>query len=198
MSNPVAADLLAAAHFAARKHKDQRRSDPEATPYINHPLAVAELLSRVGGVTDLATLQAALLHDTIEDTNTTAEEIEAAFGKEVRCLVAEVTDDKSLPKAERKRLQIEHAPTLSPGGRVIKLADKICNAADLTPTIPVGWTSQKKLEYLDWAEKVVARIRGSSPALETRFDELLAEKRRLFGQLAAGKRAGKPPRPASL
>jgi guanosine-3',5'-bis(diphosphate) 3'-pyrophosphohydrolase len=181
MSDTTAGDVLAAAYFAACKHKGQRRKDPEATPYINHPLAVAELLTRVAGVTDIVTIQAALLHDAIEDTETTGEELETFFGKEVRRLVEEVTDDKSLPAKERKRLQIEHASSLSPRAQLVKLADKICNLADLTPAAPVGWPTERKRKYLDWAENVVARIRGSNPALETLFDETLSEKRRIPG-----------------
>jgi guanosine-3',5'-bis(diphosphate) 3'-pyrophosphohydrolase len=174
--------LLAAADFAARKHSRQRRKDLEATPYINHPIAVAELLVRVGGITDLATLQAALLHDTIEDTDTTPKELDAAFGEDVRRIVGEVTDDKSLPKAERKRLQIEHASHLSRKARLVKLADKISNLTDLTATAPANWPVEQKKEYLDWAEKVVAPFRGTTnAALEQLFDQTVAEKRRLLG-----------------
>ena len=124
--------ILAAVHFAADKHRDQRRKDAEASPYINHPIEVAELLERVGGITDIVTLQGALLHDTIEDTNTTPEELEKAFGKEVRSVVEEVTDDKRLPKEDRKRLQIEHAPHVSLRAKQIKLADKIANVRSVT------------------------------------------------------------------
>ena len=174
------AALLAALRFAAQKHSRQRRKDAEATPYINHPIAVAEVLARVGGVADLAILQAAMLHDTIEDTPTTPEELDEQFGQEVRLLVQEVTDDKSLPKQERKRLQIEHAPHLSAAARQIKIADKICNLADMTLVQPVDWPLQRKREYLDWSEKVVAGCRGCSPPLEQLFDAVLKEKRQLL------------------
>lgn len=174
------AQLLAAADFAARKHRTQRRKDAEATPYINHPLAVAELLARVADVTDLLTLQAALLHDTLEDTETTPEELELQFGPEVRHLVMEVSDDKTLPKAERKRLQIVHAPELSKPARFIKLADKIANLNDISPACPAAWTADRKREYLDWAEAVVNQIRGTNHALETLFDSTLSVKRALF------------------
>jgi guanosine-3',5'-bis(diphosphate) 3'-pyrophosphohydrolase len=103
-------EILRALHFAADKHREQKRSDIKASPYINHPIEVAELLSQVGGVTNLITLQGAILHDTIEDTNTKPDELDAAFGPRVRSLVEEITDDKSLPKGVRKDLQIEHAP----------------------------------------------------------------------------------------
>ncbi len=180
MTTSGIAALLSALEFAARKHSGQRRKDPEATPYINHPIIVAELLTRVACVEDLATLQAALLHDTIEDTKTTTEELDSLFGREIRQLVLEVTDDKSLPQPERKRLQIAHASHLSPRGRLIKLADKIANITDITATAPVLWSTQRKSEYLDWAEQVVNQLRGANAALETLFDKTAAEKRALL------------------
>ena len=172
--------LLAALRFAAHKHRWQRRKDTGATPYINHPIAVAELLARIGGVTDLAALQAAILHDTIEDTQTTPQELEEQFGPEVLGLVQELTDDKRLPQQERKRLQIEHAPQLSARAKQIKIADKTCNLGDVTATEPPGWSLQRKRDYLDWAEKVVAGCRGCNPALEQHFDALAKEKRALL------------------
>lgn len=172
--------LLTSLHFAADKHRDQRRKSREACPYINHPIEVAEILSRVGGVTDLATLQAAILHDTIEDTQTTGEELEVRFGIEVRRLVEEVSDDQRLPKAERKRLQIEHAPYLSPKAKLIKIADKISNVRDVTHSPPTHWPHQRRCEYLDWAEKVVAGLRGSDLAVDALFDRTLKEGRRLL------------------
>uniref|UniRef100_A0A8C8VN64 Guanosine-3',5'-bis(diphosphate) 3'-pyrophosphohydrolase MESH1 n=1 Tax=Pelusios castaneus TaxID=367368 RepID=A0A8C8VN64_9SAUR len=132
------ARLLEAADFAARKHRQQRRKDPEGTPYINHPIGVARILSREAGVTDIAVLQAALLHDTVEDTGTTFSEIEEHFGEEVRQIVEEVTDDKLLPKMERKRLQIERAPQSSRGAKLVKLADKLYNLRDLNRSTPAG------------------------------------------------------------
>jgi (p)ppGpp synthase/HD superfamily hydrolase len=173
---PVAV-LLAALKFAAAKHSRQRRKDLAATPYINHPIDVADVLSRIGGITDLPTLQAAILHDTIEDTETSPQELEDHFGQEVRLLVQEVTDDKSLPKQERKRLQVEHAPNLSTRAKLIKLGDKICNVREITPTEPAEWPLQRKLEYFDWAEKVVAGCRGSNPELEEHFDAVLKKSR---------------------
>jgi guanosine-3',5'-bis(diphosphate) 3'-pyrophosphohydrolase len=174
----AAAALLAALRFAAHKHSRQRRKDSDATPYINHPIAVAEFLARIGGVTNVSTLQAAILHDTLEDTATTRQELDELFGQQVRSLVEEVTDDKSLPKPERKRLQVEHAPLLSPAAKRIKLADKICNLGDITPTQPADWPLQRKLDYLDWAERVVAGCRGSSAELERHFDAVLKERRK--------------------
>lgn len=172
------AALLEALHFAATKHRDQRRKDPEASPYINHPIRVAQLLASEGGVTDLVTLQAAILHDTVEDTDTTLEELERHFGPAVRQVVAEVTDDKSLPKGDRKRLQIEHAPHLSPGAKQLKIADKTANVQNITTSPPADWSLERKREYLDWAEQVVAGCRGCNPALEAIFDGAIAEGRR--------------------
>ena len=132
--------ILRAAAFAARKHRDQRRKDAEASPYINHPLELARVLAEVGGVTDAATLCAALLHDTIEDTKTTRDELVGAFGEEIAALVAEVTDDKNLLKAERKRMQVEHAATISDKAKRVKLADKISNLTDVANSPPADWS----------------------------------------------------------
>ncbi len=173
-------EVLRALHFAAHKHRDQRRKDPEASPYLNHVIDVAETLARVGGIDEALMLQAAILHDTIEDTETSAAEIERVFGREVQSLVTEMTDDRRLPKKERKRLQIEHAPHLSPRAKQIKLADKICNIRDVIHSPPENWPLERRLEYLDWSEQVVAGCRGCNPALEQCYDRILAEGRRLL------------------
>ena len=166
--------LLKALAFAARKHRDQRRKDPEASPYINHPIALADVLVNEGGVSDVEVLCAALLHDTVEDTATTHEELAAAFGERIAGIVAEVTDDKALPKAERKRLQIEHAAQLSPAARLVKLADKICNLRDVAERPPPSWDLARRREYFDWAKRVVDNLRGINPPLERAFDAAYA------------------------
>lgn len=165
--------LLRAVKFSAEKHKSQRRKGAEGSPYINHPIAVAETIWTVGGVRDLSVILAAILHDTVEDTETTFAEIEEHFGLEVRSLVQEVTDDKSLPKAERKRLQIEHAPHLSTGAKQIKLADKIYNINDVAFAPPADWPHQRRAEYLTWAENVVNGLRGSNKPMEELFDQMI-------------------------
>jgi GTP diphosphokinase / guanosine-3',5'-bis(diphosphate) 3'-diphosphatase len=159
--------LLKALAFAAHKHRDQRRKDAEASPYINHPIALADVLVNEGGVTDYEVLCAALLHDTVEDTATTHEELLDAFGSRIARMVAEVTDDTRLAKHERKRLQIEHAPHLSEGAKLIKLADKICNLRDVAERPPAKWDLARRREYFDWAKQVVDGLRGS-PGAETR------------------------------
>jgi guanosine-3',5'-bis(diphosphate) 3'-pyrophosphohydrolase len=184
--HPPLEALLTALRFSVEKHTRQRRKNSEASPYINHPIAVAEVLARVGRIADLAMLQAALLHDTLEDTETTVEELRARFGEEVLQLVKEVTDDKSLPKPERKRLQIERAPQLSLRARQIKLADKICNVADINATQPMNWPLERKREYLDWAEKVVAGCRGSNWQLEEYFDSVLKSQREAIEGIERG------------
>jgi GTP diphosphokinase / guanosine-3',5'-bis(diphosphate) 3'-diphosphatase len=173
----TAALLLNALAFAARKHRDQRRKDAESSPYINHPILVAHVLAAEGAVTDPAVLVAAILHDTVEDTRTTFAELERAFGPEVAGLVRELTDDKSLPKLERKRLQVEHAAAASPGAKQIKLADKICNVRDITDTPPADWPAERRVAYLDWAAEVVSACRGVNPGLEAAFDATLARAR---------------------
>ena len=174
-------ELLKALRFASEKHSRQRRKDSAATPYINHPIAVAEVLARIGRVSDLATLQAAVLHDTLEDTETTVPELEQQFGRGVCRMVEEVTDDKSLPQSERRQLQIEHAPHLSHGAKQIKVADKICNLTELTLGEPPKWDLAQKFAYLDWAERVVTGCAGCNAGLEKHFENLVRDKQHAFG-----------------
>ncbi len=176
------AKILAAANFAAKKHKDQKRKGSDGEPYINHPIEVASLLTNVGQVDDTDMIVAALLHDTVEDCDVTFEEIAEKFGTAVADYVRELTDDKSLPKAERKRLQIEHAPHLSIGAKQIKLADKMSNIRDVTANPPDGWDLQRRREYVEWGEKVVAGLRGANAELERRFDEVVAKANASFNQ----------------
>ncbi|MBF0176637.1 MAG: bifunctional (p)ppGpp synthetase/guanosine-3',5'-bis(diphosphate) 3'-pyrophosphohydrolase [Magnetococcales bacterium] len=164
--------LLRTLHFAAGKHRLQKRKDG-VTPYINHPIAVAEILVRVGKVTDLLTLQGGLLHDTLEDTPTTVDELTQHFGETVARLVQEVTDDKSLPKATRKQLQIEKMGEKSLRAKTLKLADMCCNVADLLEKPPLGWSAQRCQEYLLWCRQVMEPIRGSNPFLENHLDNLI-------------------------
>lgn len=162
--------LVAAIAFAADKHRNQRRKDHEASPYINHPIALADVLANEGGVEEERVLLAAVLHDTVEDTETTEQELVRLFGKEVAAIVMEVTDDKTLLKAERKRLQVEHAAHISPQAKLVKLADKICNLRDIATSPPADWSLERKREYFDWAKAVVDRLRGVHPGLEAIFD----------------------------
>jgi len=176
-----AALLLAAIDFAAKKHCDQRRKDPALSPYINHPIAVASLVAGVGGIANEVTILAAILHDTVEDTDTSLDELEEFFGRDVRDIVAEVTDDKSLPKEERKRLQVEHAPLASDRAKIVKLADKTCNVIDIRNSPPSDWSVERRLDYLTWSAAVVAGCRGANAALEAHFDTELASARLRLG-----------------
>jgi guanosine-3',5'-bis(diphosphate) 3'-pyrophosphohydrolase len=168
--------LLKALAFAAHKHRDQRRKDAEASPYINHPIALADVLVNEGGITDVEVICAALLHDTVEDTATTPQELEKAFGARIARIVAEVTDDQALPKAERKRLQIEHAASISVEAKLVKLADKICNLRDVVDHPPAQWDLRRRVEYFDWAKSVVDRLRGAHPRLEKAFDDAYSKR----------------------
>jgi guanosine-3',5'-bis(diphosphate) 3'-pyrophosphohydrolase len=168
--------LLEALAFAAHKHRDQRRKDAEASPYINHPIALADVLVNEGGVTDVEVICAALLHDTVEDTATTHEELVNAFGSRIARIVAEVTDDTSLAKDERKRLQIEHAPSLSHEAKLVKLADKICNLRDVAERPPARWDHARQREYFDWAKRVIDGLRGAHPRLEAAFDAIYGKR----------------------
>ena len=163
--------VLTALQFAAFKHRDQRRKDHAASPYINHPIALASLLWHEGRVRDTGVICAALLHDTVEDTQTTPEELQRIFGRRIAAIVMEVTDDKLLPKAERKRRQIEHAPHLSRAAKLVKLADKTCNLRDVADSPPPTWSLRRRRAYFDWARKVVDGLRGASPRLEKLFDD---------------------------
>jgi GTP diphosphokinase / guanosine-3',5'-bis(diphosphate) 3'-diphosphatase len=166
--------ILHAASFAAHKHRDQKRKDVHASPYINHPLVLAHVLTDIGAVFDAATLCAALLHDTIEDTDTTPAELQLTFGGEIASIVLEVTDDKTLPKAARKRFQIEHAAHASEKAKLVKLADKICNLRDIAASSPVGWTLARQQAYFDWAKAVIDQLRGVNAPLEAAFDAAFA------------------------
>lgn len=167
--------LLDAAVFAAGKHRGQRRKDTGATPYINHPLAVARALCREGGVEDPAILAAALLHDTIEDTATTYEELRGRYGARVADLVVEVTDVKFLGKRTRKVLQRAKAHRASAAARQIKIADTLCNLRDILGCPPADWSTARRAEYFGWAKAVVDEVRGVNPGLERRFDAVVAE-----------------------
>ena len=165
------ADLLAAISFAAAKHRNQRRKDVEASPYINHPLQLAHVLATEGGVSDVETLIAAVLHDTVEDTCTTYEELGQNFGRAVADVVMEVTDDKNLSKEERKERQVEHAPHLSERAALVKLADKTCNLRDVANSPPAGWPLKRRQQYFDWAQRVVERLPPVSVKMREAFDE---------------------------
>jgi guanosine-3',5'-bis(diphosphate) 3'-pyrophosphohydrolase len=168
--------ILKALAFAAHKHRDQRRKDADASPYINHPIALADVLVNEGGVTEANVLCAALLHDTIEDTETSAEELRSEFGDRICDIVLEVTDDKLLPKPQRKRLQIEHAAGLSREAKLVKLADKTCNLRDVVDSPPAKWTLERRQEYFEWAKLVVDGLRGVDPRLEAVFDAAYARR----------------------
>jgi guanosine-3',5'-bis(diphosphate) 3'-pyrophosphohydrolase len=166
--------LLKSISFAAEKHSTQRRKDSDASPYINHPIAVATVLASEGNVDDEALLIAAVLHDTVEDTETTFEKLEEVFGIDVTNIVREVTDDKSLPKATRKELQIEHARHASSRAKQIKIADKICNIRDILNSPPADWSIERRQEYLEWTQKVVNGCRGVNTCLDQVYDDALA------------------------
>lgn len=165
--------LIRAVDFAAEKHRMQRRKDADASPYINHPIALVRVLVEAG-IEDPLVLRAAVLHDTVEDTETSLEELVEHFGAEVAGVVAEVTDDKSLDKAARKESQVARAAHSSPAAKLVKLADKICNLRDLLGAPPAGWSAERKREYFHWAGRVIDGVRGTHAGLESRFDALLA------------------------
>ena len=162
--------LLKALQFSAIKHRNQRRRDVDASPYINHPISLADILCNEAHITDVEVICGALLHDTVEDTETTPEELEREFGPAIKNIVMDVTDDKSLKKHERKQAQIDHAADISDKAKLVKLADKISNLRDVSVNPPPDWSLQRRQEYFDWARKVIDQIRGVNPQLESIFD----------------------------
>ncbi len=166
--------LFSALRFAAERHRSQTRKDAEASPYINHPIQLCEVLATEAGVDDPVVLMAALLHDTVEDTETSYQDLLEHFGAEVANVVMEVTDDTSLPKEQRKRHQIESATGLSKQAKLVKLADKICNVRDIAEHPPHWWPLDRRREYCDWSKAVVDQIRGTNERLEALFDTAYA------------------------
>lgn len=162
--------VLDAARFAAEKHADQKRKGAAGEPYINHLIEVAQLVSTAVPEPDANLVMAALLHDTIEDTGVTAVELAERFGQDVAALVVELTDDKSLPEAERKRLQVEHAPKLSVRAQTIKLADKISNLRSILSSPPAGWDYERKRQYFEWGKRVVDRLSAPNAVLKLEFE----------------------------
>ena len=173
--NPAPPDdvglIIKALAFAAHKHRNQRRKDIDASPYINHPISLADLLHHKGDVDDVVVIVGALLHDTIEDTDTTPAELTAEFGSEISGVVLEVTDDTNLDRTARKQAQIKRAAQASDKAKLIRLADKICNLQDMLTQPPTSWDLDRKQEYFDWAKRVVDQIRGTNSKLEAIFDD---------------------------
>ncbi len=164
--------LIRALTFAANKHRNQRRKNVDAFPYINHPISLVNILCNEGHVTDVTVICAALLHDTVEDTETTAEELLNEFGQEISRIVMEVTDDRTITvRQKRKQLQIEHASRISEQARLLKLADKISNLRDLAVDPPPTWSLARRREYFDWSKQVIDQLRGTHPQLEELFDQ---------------------------
>lgn len=172
--------LFSALSFAAARHRGQRRKGGQGSPYINHLIDVSGLLWTVGGVRDMQTIAAAVLHDTVEDTATTRDELASMFGEGIAGVVMEVTDDKDLPRDERRRRQVEHASSLSGPARLIKLADKTSNIRDIIASPPLNWTPEDQETYVLWGRDVVDRLRGTSEALEREFDTVCGEALRVI------------------
>jgi (p)ppGpp synthase/HD superfamily hydrolase len=178
--------VLRAADMAARWHVHQRRKGIAQEPYINHLLEVASLVAEATGGTDPNLVVAALLHDAIEDQGVTSEMLASEFGEQVAKIVMEVSDDKTLPKDERKRRQIEAAPKKSREAKLIKLADKTSNLRTIASSPAADWSVKRRLEYIEWAKSVVAGLRGTSPWLEQQFDEAAAAAERSLNPAVAG------------
>jgi (p)ppGpp synthase/HD superfamily hydrolase len=167
--------ILAAARFAAVRHAGQKRKGVNGEPYVNHLIEVAELIAGCSETLDADLVIAGLLHDTVEDVGVTLAELEENFGADVASLVAEVTDDKSLPKETRKALQIKNAPKKSRRAQVIKLADKISNLRSLLASPPADWSDERRQQYFQWAKQVVDALSTPNPKLKAEFDRTYAQ-----------------------
>jgi GTP diphosphokinase / guanosine-3',5'-bis(diphosphate) 3'-diphosphatase len=172
--------VLKAADAAARWHVHQRRKGPAEEPYINHLVEVAMLAADATGGKDTNLVTAALLHDAIEDCEVPRQLIAEAFGDDVASLVEEVTDDKSLPKAERKVKQVKAASRKSSRAKILKLADKASNLRAIAASPPTNWSVKRRKEYIDWAREVAKGLRGVNQKLEDQFDEAAAAAERAF------------------
>lgn len=173
--------LLAAIKFASEKHMLQRRKGCEEIPYINHAIKVAYILQETGKEKNPELLAAAVLHDVLEDTETTEAELTSLFGSSVCSIVKEVTDDMTLTYEDRKRFQIKKAPSLTPEAKKIKIADKISNISDIL-TCPLTWSNRRKRMYVEWSEKVVEGCRGINPALDSAFDEIVSRANKILSE----------------
>lgn len=167
--------IVKALKFAEYKHRFQCRKDTCKSPYIKHPIDVLSILVSEAEISDENVLCAALLHDTIEDTDTSAEELRKHFGEKITAIVLELSDDKTLPKQTRKELQVAHAATSSYEARLVKFADKIANIRDIHSDPPEGWSSERVQEYYAWATRVIDRMRGTHTELEALFDQAIAQ-----------------------
>ena len=165
-------EILKAVQFGVRAHGKQQRKT--GGPYITHPIDAAMILLGEGDITDVATLQAAVLHDVVEDTPVGLDKIEAAFGAHVASIVDEVSDDKSLVASERKRAQIDHMPHVSPQAQLVKLADKISNLRGLIHAVPPGWTLLRAQGYALWCQVAMRSAAGINAQLEEALRATLA------------------------
>lgn len=181
MSIEDTALIVAVMNYAAEAHQNQRRKGSVKRPYINHCIWVSNSIAASGDPhASVDVLCAAILHDIVEDTPTTCADLQARFGASIAALVEEVSDDRSLSRAQRKALQVEHAGALSPGACLIKIADKTSNVRDLYLDPPTAWSVERILAYVDWSETVVAALSYQSAALMESFTRECAHAREAF------------------
>lgn len=163
-----------ACYFAANAHKRQKRKDATGTPYINHPIDVANILADAG-ITDPDILCAAVLHDTIEDTYVTYDLIKEQFGEKVANIVKECSDDKSYPKEIRKQMQLKHSTNASVEAKLVKAGDKLSNIGDLDSNPPANWTQDEIQGYITWCYAVCLEIKGHNQIVDQRLSDIFTK-----------------------
>ena len=178
--------LTQALAFAAEAHANQRRKGAAQEPYLNHLVEVLDLVTQATGGDDVDLLIASLLHDVVEDTNVTEEELTESFGTRVAEIVQANSDDMSLPKDERRRKRIADMPRKAPDARIVKTADVISNIRAIVTSPPAGWTADRKLGYLDGCRQLIDAGRGANAALEKVFDQTVADAERTIRGEAEG------------
>ncbi|EFO18322.1 hypothetical protein LOAG_10172 [Loa loa] len=165
--------IIEAVDLAARRHRQQRRKDAAQTPYVNHPIGVAYILTSEGQITDTTTIIAAILHDIVEHTKTTDEEIRKMFGDEIADIVKECTMVRSMKREARMKSELEKASKLSHKAKLVQLADKLNNIRDIERGTPLGWTKQHVTEYIIFAKDLLSKIRGIHGPLESALDDII-------------------------
>jgi len=167
--------VLGAAIFATEKHKSQVRSNEKKTPYIIHPIEVADLVMKIGHVYDKDVLITALLHDVMDDTQTTYEQITSLYGTKVSSYLEEMTSKQGLSLKEQKKQQIMQAFRQNPSVAIIKLSDKLSNLKTLATSPPPSWSRDRIDQYFQWAQTVIENLPESNQLLKKAVKNVISD-----------------------